>query len=196
MKFSFITKKLFQNDSNTDSFDPVWQLKVHLAEYAKEKEQGTKKKRGRPRKTQVVPSTKIKQKKEKWLGFVSIVDEIQTKQEKMQYQVDHAFDNIQIVNLTGHIVRFNDGAQITPNGFLRVAENSSLLGTCNGVNIYDVHFSRATLPDKQKGVIYIVSSLVCNAYKDRDDLYIPHKINHITKSAVGLVSNPYLYCIR
>jgi len=50
---------------------------------------------------------------------------------------------------------------------------------CKGIGIVKVPISKTSfgeaegLPPQEEGTIYIVSSLVCQAYPDRDDFFIP-----------------------
>ena len=87
-------------------------------------------------------------------------------------------DEEKFVNLTSHVIaiRTQDGTlRIPPCGtVLRLQEVQRLLRTFSGVDIVETAYQApAFLPEPKEGVVYLVSSLVAQAVKDRDDIVSP-----------------------
>ena len=87
---------------------------------------------------------------------------------------------MKIVNCTPHVVTFVDGAgeivhTIPASGIVpRVSTAVSVVGDINGIpDEVTTYRDVEGLPDPAPDTIYIVSALVANAVKGRDDLRVP-----------------------
>lgn len=83
-----------------------------------------------------------------------------------------------IINLTPHTVNILIGDKqinIEPSGTVaRCDVERTTVGSINGIPLTQNRFGKVTgLPEPQKDTVYIVSALVANACKERDDLVIP-----------------------
>ena len=84
-----------------------------------------------------------------------------------------------IKNLTPHDVRvLNDNNEVVvvleSEGIARVASDSKVVDTLNGVPITETVFGEVTgLPPETEGTYYIVSRMVASAASDRRDLLVP-----------------------
>lgn len=83
-----------------------------------------------------------------------------------------------IINLTPHTVNILIGDKqinIEPSGTVaRCYVERDTIGEINGIPLTQNRFGQVTgLPDPKEDTFYIVSSLVANACKERDDLVIP-----------------------
>lgn len=83
-----------------------------------------------------------------------------------------------IINLTPHEVNILSGDKqidLEPSGTVaRCYVERDTVGEINGIPLTQNHFGQVTgLPDPEKDTFYIVSALVANACKERDDLVIP-----------------------
>lgn len=92
---------------------------------------------------------------------------------------------VKIVNLTPHTINLMIGEgsiSIEPSGIIaRCKVSTEQVGTIkvDGKEIpvnKKVYGEVEGLPEKQEGTIYIVSSLVAQAVKDRDDVFIPDEL--------------------
>lgn len=85
-----------------------------------------------------------------------------------------------IKNLTPHDINLlceDETLTLRSEGVLRLATSRIKVGEIeyNGkkINITKTKFSKIDdLPKREEGVIYIVSSLICQNYPERDDFYI------------------------
>lgn len=83
-----------------------------------------------------------------------------------------------IINLTPHAITIiaEDGTktEFAPSGVIaRVAQIREQVGTLNGFPLYRNSFGEVVgLPEAKADTVYIVSALVAQAAKDRDDLVI------------------------
>jgi len=88
---------------------------------------------------------------------------------------------INIVNLTPHPITFmlKDKMDITipPSGTVaRLTARTRLIEYIQNIPVTKTEFIDIEgLPEKTKDTIYIVSSLVAQACRDRDDIYIPNE---------------------
>lgn len=85
-----------------------------------------------------------------------------------------------IINLTPHTVNImhNDvETTIEPYGIVaRCTVNEELIGYVNDIPVYKTVMGDVVyLPEPKDGVVFIVSRVVAEAAKGRDDLYIPTK---------------------
>lgn len=102
-------------------------------------------------------------------------------------------DNIEFVNLTPHTITLMDDnfkplEILESKGIVRAEEKKEVIKEINGVKIYKTSFENVNgLPKKQKNVIYIVSRIILDACKDRDDLVTTSQI--VRKDAEGVLSN-------
>lgn len=83
-----------------------------------------------------------------------------------------------LVNLTPHpiVVLGPDGEITIPASgtVARCSEVSEVIGELNGVPVIRKSFGQVVnLPEPEEGVVYIVSALVAQAAKDRDDVVFP-----------------------
>ena len=108
----------------------------------------------------------------------------------------------EIINLTGHDIHImtKEGKLIKTfptKGMVRIESKEVIKGELiDRVPNIDIEFSAPQwLPEKRKGIIYIVSKIVCERCKDRDDFYIIacNIKNDEGKiiGAKGLTKNPY-----
>ena len=80
-----------------------------------------------------------------------------------------------IVNLTPHTININ-GVDIASSGLARVATMTTQIGIVNGIPINHVVMGNVTgLPDPQQDTVFIVSRIVADAVKDRQDVLIVDK---------------------
>lgn len=89
---------------------------------------------------------------------------------------------MKIVNLTPHAINFVGGAgealmTIEPSGqIVRVTAKTVTTGNINGIPVTETVFGEVeNLPLPTSDTIYIVSSLVAQRFKDRDDVFIPNE---------------------
>lgn len=85
-----------------------------------------------------------------------------------------------IVNLTPHTINFvgSDGAplfDVAPSGKIaRVSTDTVTIGSVNGIPVTDTQFGQVTdLPDPIPGTVFVVSLLVAQRAKGRDDVFVP-----------------------
>jgi len=89
---------------------------------------------------------------------------------------------MKIVNLTPHAINFvgEDGSElfeIVSDGVVaRVATESVTIGNVNGIPVKKTMFGEVDdLPEPRPNTVYIVSSLVAQRCKDREDVFIPNE---------------------
>ena len=165
------------------------------------------KKRGRPRKVivektfeeQIIVKKRWRPRKEKTLD----VKEEDIKQVALQkkdkfgkvektWKENDIFYNTKIVNMTPHDVVFENGMRVAASGEqIRINIDANELWNVSGVPVYGVNYSIWSIPWYQPNRIYIVSNWVAMAHKNRCDLYVPYKINHIKGRALGICKNPF-----
>jgi len=87
-----------------------------------------------------------------------------------------------VVNLTPHAITFVDSngdiaLTVEPSGTIaRVTTETIVTGICVGIPVTETKFGEVeNLPEPQEGVVYIVSSLVAQRCKGRDDVFIPNE---------------------
>ena len=87
---------------------------------------------------------------------------------------------MKIVNCTPHAINFvNDAGEvirtIEPSGILpRVSSSIEVVGEIDGIPDESTSYGEVVdLPEKQDGVILVVSAMVASRLPDRDDLRIP-----------------------
>lgn len=109
---------------------------------------------------------------------------------------------MEIINLTPHEITFvnEEGAlikTIPASGVVaRVSCETRQIGEINGIPVTKTFYGEVeALPVPEDGEIYIVSSLVAQHCKDREDIYIPNesvrdeKGHIISCKSLGQVSN-------
>ena len=112
--------------------------------------------------------------------------------EEMENFVNES-DSIEFVNLTPHTITLMDDSfevveVLESKGMARTYEKKEIIKEINGINIFKTSFENVNgLPGKQKNVIYIVSRIILDACKDRDDLVTMSQI--VRKDAEGGLSN-------
>lgn len=85
---------------------------------------------------------------------------------------------VSIVNLTPHAINLVRNGQVIetfpPSGVLaRVSVATQIVGEINGFEIRkNVYSEVVNLPERVEGTIYIVSALVAQAAKGRDDIFV------------------------
>ena len=80
-----------------------------------------------------------------------------------------------IVNLTHHAININ-GVDIASSGLASVATTTTQIDTVNDIHINHVVMGNVTgLPDPQQDTVFIVSRIVADAVKDRQDVLIVDK---------------------
>ena len=89
---------------------------------------------------------------------------------------------MKIVNLTPHAINFvhedcTPLATINPSGTVaRVTTKTVTKGDVNGIPVTATEFGEVeNLPEPTQDTIYIVSSLVAQRCKDRNDVFIPNE---------------------
>jgi len=109
----------------------------------------------------------------------------------------------EVINLTGHDINIvtNEGKLVKTfptKGMVRIENREVPKGELvEGVPNIDIEFSVPQwLPEKREGVVYIVSKIVCERCKDRDDFYmvassIRSKDGSKILGVKGLTKNPY-----
>ena len=103
-----------------------------------------------------------------------------------------------IINLTWHSIKVKLISWwykiIEPSGSIRLWYSTLDLEPIDWVRITKtVYSSWVSLPEKKDWVIYVVSKIVCEQYRDRDDIYIVNeKSGSWSKiKADSLSPNPY-----
>ena len=97
---------------------------------------------------------------------------------------------MQFINCTPHPITLisQDGSfSIFPKGEIvpRLVQNTVEVDTINGVSITETSFGETTnLPEKQEGVYLIVSRMILEANKDRNDLLVP---NELVRDEAGVI---------
>ena len=80
----------------------------------------------------------------------------------------------EVINLTPHIIRLNDGTEYPPSGVVARVSSEYRGLTPSHPPCYSVVYGEVTgLPELQDGVRYIVSGMVASACKGRHDLLVP-----------------------
>lgn len=89
---------------------------------------------------------------------------------------------MKIINLTPHAINFvgEDGSElfeIVPSGVVaRVTTETVTIGNINGIPVKKTMFGEVDdLLAPMPNTVYIVSSLVAQRCKDRDDVFIPNE---------------------
>lgn len=84
---------------------------------------------------------------------------------------------IKLVNLTPHTINIRGAVSmdVAPSGTVaRCSQNNVIVGDINGIPVSRQVFGTVVdLPAPQEGVVYIVSRMVADACRDREDLVIP-----------------------
>ena len=87
-----------------------------------------------------------------------------------------------LMNLTPHDINFvtEDGNAITvvkPSGVIaRVASSTVVTGNIDGIPVTETVYGEVEgLPEPEDGTVYIVSSLVAQRCKHRNDVFIPNE---------------------
>lgn len=83
-----------------------------------------------------------------------------------------------LLNYTPHAINlYVDGVEksvIESSGVARCAQTNELVGDVLGIPVYQCRFGEVTgLPAPQPGTAYIVSRIVAEALKGRDDIFVP-----------------------
>lgn len=107
---------------------------------------------------------------------------------------------MKIINCTPHTINFvNDAGEvirtIDPSGILpRVSSSINLVGDIDGIPDEETVYGEVTdLPEKQDGVILIVSAMVASRLPYRDDLRVPgRQVRNDRGQVIGCrsMSNP------
>jgi len=109
---------------------------------------------------------------------------------------------MKIVNLTNHEVNIVDGnynviKTFPSEGIVRCSSNTKMMPSIEGVPISITTYGDAeNVPKKEKDTIYIVSKLVAQVHRDRNDFYIVDRtvrnnVSGIIIGAKGLSLNPF-----
>jgi len=89
--------------------------------------------------------------------------------------------NNTIINKTPHdVVLVSDKRNVIKtfpraSSPLRLEQSTEKVGAIGDIPISKTSFGGSKLPEEKEGTIYIVSSLLCQAYPDRGDFYIPNE---------------------
>lgn len=107
---------------------------------------------------------------------------------------------MKIINCTPHCINFvNDAGEvirfIEPSGIIpRVSSTTSIVGDIDGIPDEETVYGEVTdLPEKQDGVILIVSAMVASRLPNRDDLRVPgRQVRNDRGQVIGCksLSNP------
>ena len=111
----------------------------------------------------------------------------------------------EVINLTPHPVNILGKElkiEIPSTGELRLSQERESVGTIP-TNLGDIPITKVKfnsrgvkLPPRKEDTIYIVSSLVCQAYPDRSDFFVPDDTVRDEKGAIvgcrSLARNPFL----
>ena len=91
-------------------------------------------------------------------------------------------ETTKMINLTPHAITFINAESsaaivVEPSGAVaRVSTRTETVGSVAGIPVTQTVFGEVEdLPDPEDGVIYIVSSLVAQRCKDREDVFIPNE---------------------
>ena len=107
--------------------------------------------------------------------------------------------NLQIVNLTPHCVSIiRDGFEtidLQSVGNIRLSQSTENVGMLGNITLSKTTFGSTDLPEENPKKILIVSSLVCRAFPQRKDLYIPNEIIRDKNGGIigcrSLAKNPF-----
>ena len=82
---------------------------------------------------------------------------------------------MEIINLTPHVVRLNDGREFPPSGIIaRIGTSYAEIVDDGGIPFTSVAFGKpVNLPERKEGVLLIVSGVLASACPERDDLIAP-----------------------
>ena len=129
-------------------------------------------------------------------SFNDYIDEVREISKDVEpYWELQNYDWIQFFNCTWHDVNVRGVGKIPPHTFLRIAENSYTKWYVDKVPVFETSYTTGLLPAKSPNKIYIVGQLVCIAAPDREDLYIPYRVNHIDKFCQWIIQNPFYKAI-
>lgn len=111
---------------------------------------------------------------------------------------------MEIKNMTPHEIAVQTATgmkSIPSSGCIRVSSQSHSIGEIDGIQVSQTTYGKVTdLPEQEDGVIYIVSSIVCQAAPERNDLYIVNEtIRDDSGRIIGCKSiavNPYYRCTQ
>ena len=86
-----------------------------------------------------------------------------------------------IKNLTPHDVNIVEGGKVIKTfkseGLVRCTQSTEIVGEVEGINITSTVFGDVEgLPAETEGTYYIVSRLVLNACRSRNDLLVPNEL--------------------
>ena len=89
-------------------------------------------------------------------------------------------NGVEIINLTPHAVNLilSTGTLTIPSeGLTRCSQQDVLVGNIAGIDITETSYGEVQgLPEPRENTYYIVSRLVLNACRDRNDLLVPNEL--------------------
>ena len=98
-------------------------------------------------------------------------------------------ENVQIINLTPHSINIKGYGEISPSGIIpRVKQIEKAQGPINGIPVFEMSFEKEVkdMPPSQPRTIYIVSALLAQALRGRDDIFVPaHPIRNEKGQIIG-----------
>lgn len=101
---------------------------------------------------------------------------------------------VKIYNLTWHEVVFNDWTVIVPMASVRCEEKEHFIWRVNdNIPVFKVDRQLPIIPPKKEWKIYIVSQIVAQMCFNRDDLYIPYKVDTRKNNCKWIIQNPFYY---
>lgn len=101
---------------------------------------------------------------------------------------------VKIYNLTWHEVVFNDWTVIVPMASVRCEEKEYFIWRVNdNIPVFKVDRQLPIIPPKKEWKIYIVSQIVAQMCFNRDDLYIPYKVDTQKSNCKWIIQNPFYF---
>ncbi|NMA31637.1 MAG: hypothetical protein GX941_07545 [Candidatus Methanofastidiosa archaeon] len=92
---------------------------------------------------------------------------------------------MRVINLTPHAIKLNDGTEFPPSGqILRIPVRYELVADHDlypQFNIYNVEYEDIELPELNENTMYIVSSMVLEAIKEK----VPNYWEYFMSPATG-----------
>jgi hypothetical protein len=194
-----------------DDFAPLQQNQLMTKTFAKQDTEPMKK-RGRPKWSKNVNATKklwrpkkikvveVKPVKKLWRPKKVVIEpvaQVQKPAKNLYSSIERCVNktenthDVQVFNLTGHEVWFPNSKKLESHWRIRISENDVIVGYVDGIPIYENQLTPSPLPKQSCDKIYIVSNMVCLANPDRDDLYIPHRVQYSAGYCLGICKNPY-----
>lgn len=106
-----------------------------------------------------------------------------------------------ILNYTGHQVKFNTGVCLEADGVLNASEMIKIIDRIQEIPVVEKVYGRPPLPEPEENTIIIVAKMICEMFPERGDLYSVMDVvkdPHTKKPlyAKGITRNPYFRTLQ